>query len=771
MEKDDRQNGRAEQPGGSRESQRTARPAPGKVTRTSKLSRGGGMIQRKATAAGAATPQGPSLWDLTMAPSMDAAHRGLTALAERGQGAAQIAGPIQRKSNGDPVSQATAILSGGATASGQSSAASSLDSLPRSGGAPLDAGIAARVEHATGATLGDVRVHTGPASAQAAADLGARAFTTGADIHVGKGESPTNVSLMAHEAAHTIQQAGQQAGASRGGAQAKAEVSQPGDALEREADAVSSAVAAGGTAPISAGAATAIQRDVVSEVEERLSYGALDWAITDDDAVEALNLLAGLDQTALAGAMARLGEDYKTRLLDNLPDSARQTSAYTRVLVAMGPAAVQPYIESLLSYGVFDWAITDADAQSVFRIVMALQGPQRGQLWNSLGADFRTRLVENLQRSATVGADEQGGLKSLFDATPDAEVDTLCALMKLRFRITFQATEDSDETPMAWEAGGLRRLWTVLEGLPATHVEGNSAFEFMERYAHEAGASAGGYYASGRQNAAMAYDPATLNDPNQAARQGVLRDDGTVKDDPLYGVNRFDKVVRHEVGHAVDEENGHSDAYCIGNEGGGDWASLDKSGVAQALVTASGGDIGAWADAAQKTAIIACLQGVVDERKPAELDARIDALAGLSADDKTKVKADNAVKVLKGCFALPGHNPWYKYPDTGGIALGDRIYQEAYSGDWWSYKQSTRTRKVSTYQYRAPGEWFAEAYAAYYTPSANKGDLLARVDPATKAWFDANVDPDGGRPNGSGPPPSVGDFPTTTTGGDGTALA
>lgn len=102
------------------------------------------------------------------------------------------------------------------------------------------------------------------------------------------------------------------------------------------------------------------------------------------------------------------------------------------------------------------------------------------------------------------------------------------------------------------------------------------------------------------------------------------------------------------------------------------------------------------------------------------------------------------VQVLKGCLAMRGHNPWYKYPNDGGVPLGGRIYQEAYTNDWWSYQQDTRTRKVSIYQFRAPGEWFAEAYAAYYEPSANKGDFLARVDATTKAWFDANVDPDGG---------------------------
>ena len=671
---------------------------------------------------------------------------------------------VQRKSGGDAVDQASEILSGGAADPGQPGGAADLAGLPQGGGAPLDSGIAARVEQATGTALGDVSVHTGTASVQAAADLGARAFTTGTDIHVGQGESPRDASLMAHEAAHTIQQRG------GGAAQAKGEVSQPGDPLEREADAVADAVVSGGTAAVSPGAASAIQRDVVSEVEERLSYDTFDWAITDSEAVEALSLLAGLGQRALEAAMGRLSQEHKSRLLDNLPASSRQTSAYTRVLVAMGPAAVQPYVQSLLSYGVFDWAITDGDAQSVFRIMMALQGAQRAQLWTSLGQSFRARLADNLQRAAAVGPDEQGGLKALFDATPDAEVSTLCTLMKLRFRVTFQATGDADETPMDWEAGGLRRLWTVLEALPPAHVEGNSALEFVERYAHDAGDSAGGYYWSGRENVAMAYDPAQLGSANRAARRNVLRDDGTRQDDPLYGVNRFDKVVMHEIGHAVDEENGHSDAYCVGNEGGGDWATLDTGSVADTLVAQSGGDISSWPDAGEKATIIACLQGAVSDRKPGELDARIDALADLSAEQKTKIKNDKAVQVLKGCFAMRGHNPWYKYPDAGGIPLGGRIYQEAYSGDWWSYKQATRTRKVSTYQFRAPGEWFAEAYAAYYMPAANKGDMLARVDAATKAWFDSNVDPDGGRPNGSGPPEEVlGDFPTG--GGDGTALA
>lgn len=65
MDKDDRQNAVPAHTGGDHAPRRAQRPAPGKVTRTSKLSTGrGAAVQRKAAAiAGAAAPQARSLWD------------------------------------------------------------------------------------------------------------------------------------------------------------------------------------------------------------------------------------------------------------------------------------------------------------------------------------------------------------------------------------------------------------------------------------------------------------------------------------------------------------------------------------------------------------------------------------------------------------------------------------------------------------------------------------------------------------------------------------
>ena len=83
-----------------------------------------------------------------------------------------------------------------------------------SSGAALPADVQARFESSLGADLSGVRVHTGGASADAAGAVGARAYTTGNDIHFGAGQyapaDPFGLHLLAHEVAHTQQQGGAQ---------------------------------------------------------------------------------------------------------------------------------------------------------------------------------------------------------------------------------------------------------------------------------------------------------------------------------------------------------------------------------------------------------------------------------------------------------------------------------------------------------------------------------------------------------------------------------
>lgn len=73
-------------------------------------------------------------------------------------------------------------------------------------GRPLPSGLRARVEPHFGRDFSDVRLHDAPADQTAAARIGARAFTHKNRIWLGKGESPTNTRLMAHELTHVVQQ-------------------------------------------------------------------------------------------------------------------------------------------------------------------------------------------------------------------------------------------------------------------------------------------------------------------------------------------------------------------------------------------------------------------------------------------------------------------------------------------------------------------------------------------------------------------------------------
>jgi hypothetical protein len=90
-------------------------------------------------------------------------------------------------------------------------AARAVNDASASSGAPLPSALRTRIAPALGGDLADVRIHTGAASARAARALDARAYTIGNDVHFADGAyapaDPFGMHLIAHEAAHTIQQA------------------------------------------------------------------------------------------------------------------------------------------------------------------------------------------------------------------------------------------------------------------------------------------------------------------------------------------------------------------------------------------------------------------------------------------------------------------------------------------------------------------------------------------------------------------------------------
>jgi hypothetical protein len=106
-------------------------------------------------------------------------------------------------------------------------------------GAPVDGALRERAEHSLGVPLDHARVHADAGSARAAKAIGARAFTYGASIHLGAGESASDTRLMAHELTHVAQQGDAPV------TQTKLEVGSVSDPAEHEADRAADHVVAG----------------------------------------------------------------------------------------------------------------------------------------------------------------------------------------------------------------------------------------------------------------------------------------------------------------------------------------------------------------------------------------------------------------------------------------------------------------------------------------------------------------------------------------------
>jgi hypothetical protein len=109
----------------------------------------------------------------------------------------------------------------------------------RGGGTGLDTGVQERLSPSLG-DLSDVRVHTDSTAHDLNHAVSARAFATGSDVYFAQNEYKPNTSdgdrLLAHELAHVVQQRG----APTSG---PLTVSNPGDAMETEADAVADKIA------------------------------------------------------------------------------------------------------------------------------------------------------------------------------------------------------------------------------------------------------------------------------------------------------------------------------------------------------------------------------------------------------------------------------------------------------------------------------------------------------------------------------------------------
>jgi hypothetical protein len=133
--------------------------------------------------------------------------------------------------------QGDGLLDGGAVHPSVEKAISS----SRGSGASLDRGVQEKLAPQLGDSLSDVRIHADSTADALARSVSARAFATGSDVYFAQGEYRPGTAegnrLLAHELTHVVQQRG----APTSGPMT---VSNPGDAMETQADAVADELSA-----------------------------------------------------------------------------------------------------------------------------------------------------------------------------------------------------------------------------------------------------------------------------------------------------------------------------------------------------------------------------------------------------------------------------------------------------------------------------------------------------------------------------------------------
>ncbi|MGW8374958.1 DUF4157 domain-containing protein [Streptomyces sp. ODS28] len=230
--------------------------------------------------------------------------------------------------------------------------------LPHGGGRPLAAPVRAFLEPRFGRDFHAVRVHDDGASDALATRIRARAFTHGEHVHLRGGESEHDLPLMAHELTHVVQQ--------------------------RES-----------AAPARTPVRRATDKEL-AKIEDLLSYGLFDWVITDAEAVRALTLLKSLSRFQQAAFLSM--PTYARRLRENLPDDriAELDALAADVAGLQAPADTLGKLDERLSYGLFDWAVTDKDATEALDLLKQLSGTR---LATALAAINYPRLLDNLPNS------------------------------------------------------------------------------------------------------------------------------------------------------------------------------------------------------------------------------------------------------------------------------------------------------------------------------------------------------------------------------------
>lgn len=205
-----------------------------------------------------------------------------------------------------------------------------------------------------------------------------------------------------------------------------------------------------------------------------------------------------------------------------------------------------------------------------------------------------------------------------------------------------------------------------------------------------------------------------------------------------------DWTLRHETGHSVDQQIKFTDKRAKIPAFGG-WRQHAGADIARVMLGKAAGISG------PSVATLRPLMTAVFDMDHGDLVSELKRIEGLLERPPTGADPDplaswarsasktdrEALKPALRWARIATAVPWTTADGQASIlAVEGRVYQLDHYGTWVSYLAGARANAVSSYQFSTPGEWFAEAYAAFYDPAKKSAGAL---NDATRSWFLQNL--------------------------------